>query len=321
MLEQSPDVAAVNDQQPGPPPGDVAPRSRKAKRSRSARLGIGGWLALIWLAIVVVGSFLIPLFVHSPQDPAVLADVGIFKIAAHPLGGDLVGNDMLLQLAKGARSSLIVSLGAVTFGVVIGGSLGLVAGYYRGRADTVLTSVFNILLAVPQFVLAVALVSFLANDTIHRDGLPAPVGSGRRLAVLVLALGIVSVPILARITRANSLQWSQREFVMAARAQGSNDLRVMIREVLPNVLPAMFSIALLGIAVAMVAEGGLSILGVGVHVPSVSWGSLIAGARSNLQDYPHVVFEPIVCLFLTVLSLNYLGDVVRARFDVRESAL
>jgi peptide/nickel transport system permease protein len=320
MLEHSPEVASPADVPPSRPPNDVLVDA-KVKSRRSARLGVGGWLAVIWLAIVVVGSFVVPLFIHSPQDPTVLADVGIFKIWAHPLGGDLVGNDMLLQLAKGARSSLLVALGAVSVGVVVGGSLGLVAGYYRGRADTILSSVFNILLAVPQFVLAVALVSFLANDTIHQNGLPAPVGSGRRLGVLVLALGIVSIPILARITRANSLQWSQREFVMAARAQGSNDLRIMIREVLPNVLPAMFSIALLGIAVAMVAEGGLSILGVGVHVPAVSWGSLIAGARSNLRDYPHIVFEPVVCLFLTVLSLNYLGDVVRARFDVRESAL
>jgi peptide/nickel transport system permease protein len=321
MLEHSPEAADTILEAPTPPPADVVVGETKFKRPRAARLGFGGWLAIIWLGIVVIGSAVIPMFMHSPQDPTVLANVGAFKLGAHPLGGDLIGNDMLLQLAKGARSSLIVALGAVTFGVLIGGSLGLVAGYYRGRTDTILTSVFNILLAVPQFVLAVALVSFLANDTIHRDGLPAPVGSGRRLAVLVLALGIVSVPILARISRANSLQWSQREFVMAARAQGSNDRRVMIREVLPNVLPAMFSIALLGIAVAMVAEGGLSILGVGVHVPAVSWGSLIAGARSNLQDEPHIVFEPIACLFLTVLSLNYLGDVVRARFDVRESAL
>jgi peptide/nickel transport system permease protein len=141
------------------------------------------------------------------------------------------------------------------------------------------------------------------------------------LLVLVVALGIVSTPILARITRANTLQWAQREFVLAARAQGATDRRVMIREVLPNVMPAMFSIALLGIAVAMVAEGGLSILGVGVHLPGVSWGSLIAAGRNSLQSQPSLVFEPIVCLFLTVLSLNYLGDVVRARFDVRESVL
>ena len=131
----------------------------------------------------------------------------------------------------------------------------------------------------------------------------------------------MSVPILGRITRANALQWSQREFVLAARAQGASNIRIMLREVLPNVLPAMFSIALLAIAVVIVAEGGLSILGVGVLPPAVSWGNMIAISRSDLQTLPYELFEPILCIFFTVLSLNYLGDIVRSRFDVRESAL
>jgi peptide/nickel transport system permease protein len=324
MLEQSPDVAA------GPPlavdAGTPLPPAEELEkvefvRARSQRIGFGGYLAIGWLVFVVLGAIFIPMFVENPADPGLLAGQGMFKVPGHPLGGDAAGNDMLLQLAKGARSSLIVSIGAVILGLALGGTLGLIAGYRRGRTDTVLTSFFNIMLAIPQFVLAVALVTVLANDSINKQGIPQPVGSGRRLFVLVVALGIVSTPILARITRANTLQWAQREFVMAARAQGATDKRVMIREVLPNVMPAMFSIALLGIAVAMVAEGGLSILGVGVHLPGVSWGSLIAGGRNSLQSQPSLVFEPIVCLFLTVLSLNYLGDVVRARFDVRESVL
>ena len=321
MLEHSPSPALAVDQlPPDVPPGD--PAEEKFERAKSQRIGIGGILAMIWMLIVLVAAVIIPMIVKNPVDPGLLAGRGIFKVSGHPLGGDNAGNDMLLQLAKGARSSLLVGLGAVAVGLGIGGTLGLIAGYYRGRVDTILTSIFNILLAIPQFVLAVALVSVLANDSINKKtGIPEPVGSGRRLLILVIALGIVSTPILARITRANTLQWAQREFVLAARAQGSTDRRVMVREVLPNVLPAMFSIALLGIAVAMVAEGGLSILGVGVHLPGVSWGSLIAGGRNSLQSQPSLVFEPIICLFLTVLSLNYLGDVVRARFDVRESVL
>jgi len=319
MLEQSNDLAAteiggavavIESEVVGPP-----------KKGRLRGLPFGAWLAIAWLTIVVLGAIFIPMFVHSPSDPGVLAGQGIFKVSGHPLGGDLVGNDMLLQLAKGARSSLIVAIGAVLFGLVVGGAAGLMAGYYRRRTDTVLTGSFNVLLAIPQLILAVALVAALANDSFDKNGIPVPASSGRRLLILIVALGIVSIPILGRITRANTLQWSQREFVVAARAQGANNRRIMIREVLPNVLPAMFSIALLGVAVVMVAEGGLSILGVGVQAPAVSWGSLIAGARDNLQDQPHVIFEPIVCLFLTVLSLNYLGDTVRARFDVRESAL
>jgi peptide/nickel transport system permease protein len=321
MLEHSPSAAVTLP--PAPPGAPVAePAEERFVRARSQRIGLGGILAMVWLVLVVVLAIVIPMLVKNPTDPGLLAGRGLFKVSGHPLGGDSAGNDMLLQLANGARSSLIVALGAVGLGLAFGGTLGLIAGYYRGRIDTVLTSIFNILLAIPQFVLAVALVSVLANDAIDsKTGIPTPVGSGRRLVVLVFALGIVSTPILARITRANTLQWAQREFVLAARAQGATDRRVMVREVLPNVLPAMFSIALLGIAVAMVAEGGLSILGVGVHLPGVSWGSLIAAGRNSLQEQPSLVFEPIVCLFLTVLSLNYLGDVVRARFDVRESVL
>jgi peptide/nickel transport system permease protein len=321
MPEPSPSTAVAADE---PALTDLpvgVPPELEYERARAQRIGLGGILGIAWLVLVGICAIVIPMVVKNPADPGLLAARGIFKVSGHPLGGDAAGNDMLLQLAKGARSSLIVAIGAVALGLAVGGTLGLIAGYYRGRIDTLLTSAFNILLAIPQFVLAVALVSVLANDSISKQGIPAPVGSGRRLTILVVALGIVSTPILARITRANTLQWAQREFVLAARAQGATDRRVMIREVLPNVLPAMFSIALLGIAVAMVAEGGLSILGVGVHLPGVSWGSLIAGGRNSLQSQPSVVFEPIICLFLTVLSLNYLGDVVRARFDVRESVL
>jgi peptide/nickel transport system permease protein len=108
---------------------------------------------------------------------------------------------------------------------------------------------------------------------------------------------------------------------MAARALGTKNWRIMFAEVLPNVLPAMFSIALLGMAVVVVAEGGLSVLGVGVQLPTPSWGNILAEGRSELRDAPHIVLIPTVVIFLTVLALNYLGDVVRAHFDVRESAL
>ena len=197
----------------------------------------------------------------------------------------------------------------------------MIAGYFGGLIDSALSTIFNVLLAIPQFVLALALVTVLANTQVDASGGQHAPSSLRRLLVLMFALGIVSVPILARITRANALQWSQREFVLAARAQGATNRRVMVREVLPNVLPAMFSIALLAVAIVIVVEGGLSILGVGVLPPAVSWGNMIALGREDLRNLPYEVFEPIACIFLTVLSLNFLGDVVRSRFDVRESAL
>jgi peptide/nickel transport system permease protein len=139
--------------------------------------------------------------------------------------------------------------------------------------------------------------------------------------ILIIALGIVSIPLLARITRASTLTWSQREFVMAARAQGATHGRILFREVLPNVLPAMVSIALLGMAIAIVAEGGLAILGASVDPPQATWGTMIATGQSELQQAPFIVWIPIFAVFATAASLNYLGDVMRDRFDVRESAL
>ena len=146
------------------------------------------------------------------------------------------------------------------------------------------------------------------------------VSNGRKLTVLIAALAIVTVPILGRITRAAALAWSEREFVKAAEDLGASHGRIMVREVLPNVAPAIMSIALLGVAVAIVAEGSLALLGVGVtEVPS--WGNMIALGRSDLARAPHIVAIPSIAIFCTLLALNYLGDVVRARFDVREAAL
>jgi peptide/nickel transport system permease protein len=117
------------------------------------------------------------------------------------------------------------------------------------------------------------------------------------------------------------LSWSEREFVLAARAQGAKNRRIIWREVLPNVLPSMISIALLGVAVAIVAEGTLSILGASVESDTPTWGNMIAQGRIVISTAPHIVFEPALMIFFTVLALNFLGDAIRARFDVREGGL
>jgi peptide/nickel transport system permease protein len=280
---------------------------------KARRVGVGGILAIAWLVIVTAAALLAPVLpLDDPNDTvASIARQGP-GTEGHILGGDGLGRDLLSRVVWGARASLLLSVSAVALGLVVGGFLGLVAGYFRGRSDTVLTGVFDVLLSFPQLILALTLVTVFAG---------AGVSSGRRMLWLILALGIVSIPVLARITRANTLSWSQREFVMAARAMGARNRSIMFGEVLPNVLPAMFSIALLGVAVVIVAEGGLSLLGVGVQLPTPSWGNIIAEGRADLRDAPHIVLIPTVAIFLTVLALNFLGDVVRARFDVRESAL
>jgi peptide/nickel transport system permease protein len=283
-------------------------------REQRARLGIGGRLAIGWLAFVTLAAVLAPILpIDNPNTSTTsIVRQGPFT-DGHLLGGDALGRDMLSRMVWGGRASLLLAVASVLLGLVVGGVLGLTAGYFRGRTDGVLTVGFDSLLSFPQIILAVTLVTAFASQ----EGTSAT----RRMTVLILSLGVVSVPVLARITRANTLMWSEREFVQAARALGARNSEIMLREVLPNVLPAMFSIALLGVAVVIVAEGGLSILGVGVQLPTPSWGNILAEGRADLRRAPHIVMIPTVVIFLTVLSINFLGDIVRARFDVRESAL
>jgi peptide/nickel transport system permease protein len=289
----------------------------KVEKAATKRMGIVGWIAVVWLIAIFGAALLAPVLpIPSPTKTFIL-QAGEGPQLSHPLGLDGTGQDMFSRVIWGARASLLVSVASVLFGLVGGGVLGLIAGYYRGRLDTLLSYVFNTFLAIPQLVLALAIIAVFASEP--------TVSVGKREFWLVVSIGLVSIPIIGRITRASTLAWSQREFVLAARSMGAKNRRIIIRDVLPNVMPAMFSIALLGIAVVIVLEGGLSILGVGVPSSTPSWGNLIATGRNELTKIvgaaPQVIFAPSIAIFSTVLSLNYLGDVVRARFDVRESAL
>ncbi|NLV56286.1 MAG: ABC transporter permease [Acidimicrobiales bacterium] len=301
-----------------PAAADETPAAVKAKG-----IGVIGWVAAVWLILVVVVAILAPVLpIDDPEAPGAGRALPLFT-EGHVLGTDSSQRDVLSRLVWGARASLTVSVGAVAMGMVFGGTLGLVSGYRRGRIDTILSSLFDVMLAFPQLVLALSLVAFL-KPTAPQAGAGEVVeaaGGLTTIQILILALGIIAIPLLARITRATSLTWSQREFVTAARAQGAKDLRIMIREVLPNALPAMFSIALLSVGIAIIGEGALSVLGMGVEPPAPSWGNMIAENRSVSRAPLNALFCPVIALFLTVMALNYLGDAIRARFDVRESSL
>lgn len=287
--------------------------------ARSKRLGVMGWLALVWIALVALMAIVPGVFpVTDLHDRSVeaITSKSFGPSLAHPLGLDVSGFDLLTKVIYGARASLLVSVGAIVFALLVGGFFGLIAGYFRGRLDIVITGAFNIMLSMPFLILALAFVTVLASGD--------NVSYGKRVSVVLLAVGIASVPSLGRITRANTLAWSEREFVLAARLQGAKTRRIIWREVLPNVMPAMFSIALLGVGIIIIVEGGLALLGAGVPatIDTPSWGNILSTLSPQLfLGKPWGVFAPSIAIFLTVLSLNYLGDVVRARFDVRESVL
>jgi len=311
----SPDDALVLDPNVDGPASlgadDLAVEEDAATRRR---FGIAGWLACAWLgllAIAVVFADLLPF-----KDPN--AELTIPELAPGQdgflLGADGNGRDLLARLVYGGRNSLIISVFSIVLGFLVGGFLGLLSGYYRNWVGKVLTSLFDILLAIPALVLAMSLVSVLKGD-------PSQGGGMDPRTILVLTLAIVSVPLIARITRASTMAWAQRDFVTAARAQGAKDGRILFREIFPNVLPAMAYIALLGMAIAIVAEGSLAILGASVEPPATTWGVMIVEGKDSMEDASFLMFIPIAVVFLTVLSLNFLGDAIRDRFDVRESAL
>ncbi len=299
---------------PDPAARPDATEAEPIETSATRKLGVIGWFSILWLGGITLAAILAPWLPLPDPDRSYLEIVRIGPIQpGHVLGGDGQGRDLLSRIIWGARASLGISVAAVLIGFLVGGLFGLVAGYFRGAVDAVLTTFFNVLLSIPALVLALALVAVFASA--GEDA-----SNGRKTTVLIAALAIVTVPLIGRIARASTMSWSEREFVKAAEVLGAGHVRIMVREVLPNVLPAMVSIALLGIAVAIVAEGSLALLGVGLtEVPS--WGNLIAFGRTDLARAPHIVGLPSVAIFLTVLALNYLGDVVRARFDVREGGL
>jgi peptide/nickel transport system permease protein len=257
-------------------------------------LGVAAWLGMLWLGFISAAAILAPFLplddpnkgIRNPKKLSYFQEGFIF-------GTDEGGRDVLSRVINGGSASLTIALISITFGTLI-----------------------DILLAFPPLLLALTLVSVLspASET-------EPPTRFERILIVALAVGLVSIPILARITRANTLQWSQREFVMAARAQGAKPLSVMFREVLPNVVPAMLSIALLGVATVIITEGGLALFGLSVIPPDPSWGSMVASQIDDLDITPHVWIVPSVIIFLTVMSLNLLGDVVRDRFSVREAAI
>ncbi len=280
-------------------------------------IGIGAWLSIGWIGVVAFSAFLAPILPINDPNAEVAS---LPRLAPGQegllLGADANSRDMLARLIYGGRNSLTIAFFAVLMGFVIGGLLGLLAGYFRNWIGNVLAGFFDILLAIPALVLALALVAVLKGSPEATDSFRLPT-----IIILIVSLGIVSIPLLARITRGATLSWSQREFVTAARAQGATHRRILFREILPNVLPAMMYIALLGVAIAIVAEGGLAILGASMDPPTATWGTMINDGRSSMEEAPFIMFLPIIVVFITVMALNYLGDVVRARFDVRESAL
>ena len=282
-----------------PAAGELPPRARRRG------LGLVFWLALAWIGVVFATAILanvLPL--DDPSKMSLLARRQGPSLA-HWLGTDHLGRDMLARVIHGGRVSLAVGLVAPFLGLLAGGALGLLAGYFRGRFEVVAMGAMDVLLAFPALVLALAIIAFLGQTVVN----------------VTAVLALLTVPAAKRVARAATLTYAEREFVVAARALGATHMRIMLRELLPNVVLPLMVFQLIAVAVIIVAEGALSFLGLGVPPPTPSWGSMMSEGREQLDVAPHISFVPAIVMFLTVLAFNLIGDALRRFIDPRRSAL
>ncbi|MEW2352246.1 dipeptide/oligopeptide/nickel ABC transporter permease/ATP-binding protein [Spirillospora sp. NPDC029432] len=274
-------------------------------QKRRRRFGWGFRLAALWI-VLVVGAALAADVLPLPHYDATLAgEPRTGPSLAHPLGTDGLGRDMLSRIVHGARVSLGVGIGAALLGLLVGGPLGLLAGYRRGRTDRAIMTANDIVLAFPALVLALAVVAFA--------------GSGVRNILLVL--GLLGAPAWVRLIRGVTLSYAQREFVTAARALGARGGTVMWREISPNVVMPAVSYAFTVMAVIVVAEGSLAFLGLSVQAPTPTWGGMINEGRSTMDTAVHTVLAPSAVMFLTVLAFNLVGDRLQEMAGYRQSGL
>lgn len=282
---------------------DTAPRRRR-------RLDVVFWLSMAWLVLIIGAAVLAPLLPLGNADDSTkaLAEPTFAPpfTAGHLLGTNNYGLDILARTVYGARTSLMIALVAVVVGTTVGGMIGIIAGFFRGTADSLIGILANAVLAVPPLVLLIALGSVL-DANVRNIG---------------LALALLTIPSMVRVARANTITFSQREFVLAARALGATRLRLMLREVLPNVVLPLMSLAVVMISMLIVAEASLSFLGLGIKAPEPTWGNMVAeGQDGVMEQHPFIVIIPGVALFLTVFAFNLLGEWVQQRLDPKGAKL
>jgi peptide/nickel transport system permease protein len=264
-------------------------------------------IGLIIVAILVLVALFAPWIATHDVGATNLSIRYLPPSATHYFGTDSTGRDLFSRVIFGARISLEVGIIVVAVSSFVGTILGALAGYYGGWFDRVLSGyIFNIFLAFPGLLLAIAMVAFL----------------GAGLNKLILALCIIGWVGYARLIRGQVLKVREYDFVQAARALGASDARILLRHILPNAIQPLIVQASLGMAGAVLAEASLSFLGLGVPPPSPSWGVMIEEARdlSTLQSAPHALIFPGIAIALTVLAFNFIGDGLREYLDPRQRA-
>jgi peptide/nickel transport system permease protein len=283
----------------------AAPRAA-ADRVR-VRGGLGRWLRL-WLPagflLLMLGACFIWPNIYPVPNPVrgSVLQAGLPPLSpGHIFGTDPVGNDVFSRILYGGQISFEVGFGVTAIGLTVGALLGIAAGYWGRAADTIISRVLDVLIAFPALVLALAIAEGLGPSELH----------------VIWALSVFSIPAFGRIARGATLALREQTFILAARLSGTRGWRVILRHIIPNIVPQLLTFSLLGIGVVIILEGALSFLGFGIQLPEASWGSMIAQGEQTLSASPDLVLIPSAFLFATVVSLNLLGDALRERWGVR----
>ena len=264
-------------------------------RNRGGVVGLS--LVVLCLAAAVVGPALTP---HDPIEMS-LSDAFRSPSLTYPLGTDELGRDTLTRLLYGARITLLITLGAVAISLAIGGGLGLVGGFYGGWVDNLIMRLLDVLMAMPGFLLAIAVIAALGPGTVN----------------LIIAVAAVSIPPFARIARASVLIAKNQDYILAARASGARNARLMLVHLLPNIAAPLVVQTSLRMATAILTASGLSFLGLGPAPPTPEWGAMLSTGRKFITSHAELATYPGLAIMLVTLGFNLLGDGLRDALDPR----
>lgn len=271
---------------------------RRFRRSKTAEVGF------VIIAVFMVMAIIAPLI--APYDPKAfsLGDALQRSSFNHLLGTDELGRDMLSRLLWGSRLTLVITVGAVLIALVIGAIAGVYAGFRGGWSDMIIMRGIDMLLAMPTFLLAIAIVAALGPGTVN----------------VIIAVGVASVSAFARIAHGSAVSVKEEVYVLSARCLGASDWHIMLRYMLPNVFPPLLVQTTLRLATAILTASGLSFLGLGPQPPTPEWGAMLSTGRSYLTSNPQLTIIPGVAILLVAIGFNLLGDGLRDALDPRLSS-
>lgn len=267
-------------------------------RFKKNRLALFGMVLILLMILMVVLSPLIAPYGFDEQN---YYEIFASPSLQHLCGTDNLGRDVFSRLLYGGRVSLTIGIISVGIGLLCGGLMGALAGYYGGKLDNTLMRIIDILMAIPSVILAISICAAL----------------GPGLVNTMIAVGVASIPNYARILRSSILSIKQQEYVEAARAIGASNARIISKHIVPNSLSGLIVQASMGVGRAIISAASMSFIGLGIAPPNPEWGAMLSAGRTYFRDYPHMVLFPGIAIFLAVLSMNLIGDGLRDALDPR----